>query len=50
MNEQKREIKRKPHRSVEELNEIYSILDEGMVAYVGFVEPEAKEPVVITVA
>ena len=50
MSEQKREIKRKPHRSVEELGEIYSILDEGIVAHVGFVDLESKEPVVIPVA
>ena len=50
MAEEKREIKRKPHRSVEELAEIYSILDEGMVAHVGFIDPDAKEPVVIPVA
>ena len=50
MAEEKRELKRKPDRSVEELAEIYSILDEGMVAHVGFVDPESKEPVVIPVA
>lgn len=50
MGEEKREIKRKPHRSVEELAEIYSILDGGMVAHVGFIDPDAKEPVVIPVA
>ncbi|NCX76437.1 MAG: pyridoxamine 5'-phosphate oxidase family protein [Actinobacteria bacterium] len=32
MTDEKREIKRKPHRSVAEIEEIYSILDEGMVA------------------
>ena len=47
---EKREIKRKPHRSVEELSEIYSILDEGIVAHVGFVDPASNEPVVIPVA
>jgi nitroimidazol reductase NimA-like FMN-containing flavoprotein (pyridoxamine 5'-phosphate oxidase superfamily) len=50
MSEAKREIKRKPHRSVEELAEIYSILDEGMVAHVGFIDPTSNEPVVIPVA
>ena len=50
MSESKREIKRKPHRSVEELNEIYAILDEGLVAHVGFVDPTSNEPVVIPVA
>lgn len=50
MTEQKREIKRKPHRSVEEQTEIYSILDEGMVAHVGFIDLTSKEPVVIPVA
>ena len=50
MGEEKREIKRKPHRSVEEQEEIYSILDEGMVAHVGFIDPTSNEPVVIPVA
>lgn len=50
MTEEKREIKRKPHRSIEEIQEIYSILDEGLVAHVGFIDPNSKEPVVIPVA
>lgn len=50
MSEAKREVKRKPHRSVEEQAEIYSILDEGIVAHVGFIDPTSKEPVVIPVA
>ena len=50
MAEEKREIKRKPHRSIEEFQEIYSILDEGLVAHVGFIDPNSKEPVVIPVA
>jgi hypothetical protein len=50
MAEEKREIKRKPQRSVEEIQEIYSILDEGLVAHVGFIDPNSKEPVVIPVA
>ena len=50
MTDEKREIKRKPHRSVAEIEEIYSILDEGMVAHVGFVDPNSQEPVVIPVA
>jgi hypothetical protein len=50
MAEEKREIKRKPHRSVEEIQEIYSILDEGLVAHVGFIDPNSQEPVVIPVA
>ena len=50
MSEEKREIKRKPHRSVEEIQEIYSILDEGLVAHVGFIDSNSKEPVVIPVA
>ncbi|MFZ9878585.1 MAG: pyridoxamine 5'-phosphate oxidase family protein [Candidatus Nanopelagicaceae bacterium] len=50
MTEEKREIKRKPHRSIEEFQEIYSILDEGLVAHVGFIDPNSKEPVVIPVA
>ena len=50
MTDEKREIKRKPHRRVAEIEEIYSILDEGMVAHVGFVDPNSQEPVVIPVA
>jgi len=50
MTDEKREIKRKSHRSVAEIEEIYSILDEGMVAHVGFVDPNSQEPVVIPVA
>ena len=50
MAEDKREIKRKPHRSVEDTAEIYSILDEGYVAHIGFTDPDSKEVVVIPVA
>lgn len=50
MSESKREIGRKPHRGVDDLAEIYSILDSATVAHIGFVDPEAKEPVVIPVA
>jgi hypothetical protein len=45
-----REINRKPNRKVEDYSEIYAILDEGLVAHVGFNDPESKEPVVIPVA
>jgi nitroimidazol reductase NimA-like FMN-containing flavoprotein (pyridoxamine 5'-phosphate oxidase superfamily) len=45
-----REINRKPNRKVEDYSEIYAILDEGLVAHVGFIDPESKEPVVIPVA
>jgi nitroimidazol reductase NimA-like FMN-containing flavoprotein (pyridoxamine 5'-phosphate oxidase superfamily) len=50
MANEKREIKRKPHRSVEEIEEVYSILDEGLVAHVGFTDPDSQETVVIPVA
>lgn len=50
MANEKREIKRKPHRSVEEFAEIYSILDEGLVAHIGFIDPNSQETVVIPVA
>ena len=50
MENEKREIKRKPHRSVEEIEEIYSILDEGLVAHVGFTDPNSQETMVIPVA
>ncbi|MFM8843523.1 MAG: pyridoxamine 5'-phosphate oxidase family protein [Actinomycetota bacterium] len=42
-----RAIRRKPHRSVEEVERIYSILDEGYVAHVGFSDPETGEATVI---
>jgi nitroimidazol reductase NimA-like FMN-containing flavoprotein (pyridoxamine 5'-phosphate oxidase superfamily) len=45
-----REIKRKPNRRVEDYSEIYAILDEGLVAHVGFNDPESNEPLVIPVA
>ncbi len=45
-----REIKRKPNRRVEDYSEIYAILDEGLVAHVGFNDPESNEPMVIPVA
>ena len=46
----KREIKRKPQRSVADTEEIYAILDEALVAHVGFNDPDSKEPVVIPIA
>jgi nitroimidazol reductase NimA-like FMN-containing flavoprotein (pyridoxamine 5'-phosphate oxidase superfamily) len=50
MNQKKREIRRKPHRSVEELHEIYGILDEGYVAHVGFKDKNSGEVTVIPLA
>ena len=47
MSEKPREIRRKPHRTVEELQEIYKILDAGYVAHLGFNDPESKEATVI---
>ena len=47
MTQNKRGIRRKPHRSVEEVERIYSILDEGYVAHVGFNDPETGEATVI---
>ncbi len=47
MTEKPREIRRKPHRTVEELQEIYKILDAGYVAHLGFNDPESKEATVI---
>jgi nitroimidazol reductase NimA-like FMN-containing flavoprotein (pyridoxamine 5'-phosphate oxidase superfamily) len=46
----KREIQRKPQRSVAATEEIYAILDEALVAHVGFNDPDSGEPVVIPVA
>ena len=45
--EPKREIKRKPNRVIEDRQEAYSILDEGYVAHVGFVDTDTNESVVI---
>ncbi len=47
MTEKPREIRRKPHRSVAELQEIYQILDEGYVAHLGFNDPHTGEATVI---
>lgn len=46
----KRALGRKPNRGVSDTAEIYAILDEGMVAHVGFNDPDTKEPMVIPVA
>ena len=48
--ESKRHVQRKPQREVMDKSEIYSILDEGLVAHVGFVDPDTSEPVVIPMA
>ncbi|NBV11572.1 MAG: pyridoxamine 5'-phosphate oxidase family protein, partial [Actinobacteria bacterium] len=45
-----RELGRKPNRQVMDKSEIYSILDEGLVAHIGFNDPDTKEPMVIPVA
>lgn len=45
--EPKREIKRKPNRVIEDRQEAYSILDQGYVAHVGFVDIDTNETVVI---
>ncbi|MFM7873424.1 MAG: pyridoxamine 5'-phosphate oxidase family protein, partial [Actinomycetota bacterium] len=50
MSEKPREIRRKPHRSVEELQAIYEILDAGYVAHLGFNDPESGEATVIPLA
>ena len=47
MSEKPREIRRKPHRTVEELQDIYKILDAGYVAHLGFNDPQTKEATVI---
>ena len=47
MSEKPREIRRKPHRTVEELQDIYKILDAGYVAHLGFNDPETQEATVI---
>jgi len=48
--EKPREIRRKPHRSVEELQAIYEILDAGYVAHLGFNDSESGEATVIPLA
>jgi nitroimidazol reductase NimA-like FMN-containing flavoprotein (pyridoxamine 5'-phosphate oxidase superfamily) len=50
MSETKRELGRKPQRGVSDLEEIYSILDEGIIAHIGFNDPDSNEPMVIPVA
>lgn len=45
-----RVLRRKPDRLVSEPEGIYSILDEGLIAHIGFVDPESGEPTVIPVA
>ena len=45
--EPKREIKRKPNRVIEDRQEAYSILDEGYVVHIGFVDTDTNESVVI---
>lgn len=50
MSQSHREIGRKPQRGVADKAEIYSILDSATVAHIGFVDPDAEEPVVIPVA
>ena len=50
MSDDKRRIGRKPQRGVGEQEAIYAILDEGLVAHIGFVDPTSQESVVIPVA
>ncbi|MFM2175107.1 MAG: hypothetical protein RLZZ527_183 [Actinomycetota bacterium] len=50
MSESERKLTRKPDRAVTDTSEIYQILDEGIIAHVGFIDPSANEPVVIPVA
>ena len=47
MTEVSREIRRKPHRSVEEMERIYAILDDAYVAHLGFNDPDTGEATVI---
>lgn len=50
MTENKRELGRKPQRGVTDKSEIYAILDEGIIAHIGFNDPDTNEPMVIPVA
>ena len=50
MTENKRELGRKPQRGVTDKSEIYAILDEGIIAHIGFDDPDTNEPMVIPVA
>ena len=45
-----RKIMRLPERSVTDRREVYSILDQGFVAHIGFADPDSSEPTVIPVA
>jgi nitroimidazol reductase NimA-like FMN-containing flavoprotein (pyridoxamine 5'-phosphate oxidase superfamily) len=47
MTEVSREIRRKPHRSVEEMERICAILDDAYVAHLGFNDPDTGEATVI---
>ena len=47
MRRTQREIRRKPHRSIDELDVIHSILDAGYVAHVGFKDLDSEEVTVI---
>jgi nitroimidazol reductase NimA-like FMN-containing flavoprotein (pyridoxamine 5'-phosphate oxidase superfamily) len=48
--EPKREILRKPSRTVTDRDEAYAILDEGYIAHVGFADPDTGETTVIPIA
>lgn len=50
MSDSARAINQKPQRAISEQEEIYSILDEGLVAHIGFADPVSNEPMVIPVA
>lgn len=50
MSDTPREIGQKAHRAVAKIDEIYSILDAGLVAHIGFDDPDTGEPTVIPVA
>lgn len=50
MSNPKRTVLRKPQRAVIDTDEIYSILDEGLIAHIGFSNPDSHETTVIPVA
>ena len=45
-----RRLGRNRELALEEREEIYAVLDQGVVAHIGFVDPDTHEPVVIPVA
>lgn len=50
MASERRQVRRKPNRSVADMSQINAILDSGYVAHVGFADPSTSEVTVIPLA